>query len=338
MKLLGRNISPNERPLYIAEISGNHDGTEESIIAHMAAAWNAGADAIKLQTFYAHEMTPNNGYIIKDGLWKGKNLYDLYNSKSITGIVANIFDYANGANIPIFSSVFGFKGLELLERLNCPAYKISSFENNWKELIGECINTGKPVLVSMGAGADIRDFEKFDDNFIPLHCVSSYPAKLANSNLWNLELWPNRLGDSGIFGYSDHTIGTKAAEYATILGARIIEKHFALDYQSLDGYFSATPEGFKNLVRNCNAAFEAMVWDGTHAGQEFKRSLYAAKDIPAGKWIEKEDLAVLRPALGMSPNYLDDVARICTATQDIKAGEPITKDILTWQRAVKYAK
>lgn len=317
MKLLDKEVSLTNKPIYIAEISGNHDGTLQSIYNHLDAAKQANADAVKIQTIFPDEMCLNNGWKVPKGLWQGKELYELYKSKSITHIVSDIFEYGRSVNIPVFSSVFGFKSLELLEKNNCPAYKISNFENNWYELVKACIDTGKPVMVSG------RNYHKT----IPMHCVSEYPCDIKHANLRALNAYR---GLHPVFGYSDHTVGTKAAEYATILGARIIEKHFTINEQGLDAAFSARQDSFKKMVENCNTAFEALGSLGYINPQEgalFKRSLYLKNSMKKGETITSDDVAVLRPNLGDPPHnlryYIGTVLK-----EDIQAGTPLSGKLI----------
>lgn len=341
--IAGRDISPAHKPFIIAEMSGNHNQSLERALAIVDAAADAGADAIKLQTYTADTMTLPGAYTIEDenSLWKGRELYDLYQEAYTPWEWHKpIFDRAKEHGIIAFSSPFDETAVDFLEELNAPAYKIASFENTDHPLIRKVAATGKPVIVSTGA-ATIAELDEAVqvlreagcENFLLLKCTSTYPATPQNTNLATIphmrELFNVQVG------LSDHTMGVGAAVAAVALGATVIEKHFTLRRADggVDSAFSLEPEELRSLVVESERAWQAIgqVQYGVQRAEEksvlFKRSVYASKDIAAGEQLTKDNIRVIRPGLGLAPKHFDKLLGM-QAKQFIKAGSPLNWEMV----------
>lgn len=341
--IAGREIGPAHKPFIIAEMSGNHNQSLERALAIVDAAADAGADAIKLQTYTADTMTLPGAYTIEDenSLWKGRELYDLYQEAYTPWEWHKpIFNKAKERGIIAFSSPFDETAVDFLEELGAPAYKIASFENTDHPLIRKVAATGKPMIISTGA-ATIAELDEAVqvvrragyDKFILLKCTSTYPATPQNTNLATIphmrELFNVQVG------LSDHTMGVGAAVAAVALGATVIEKHFTLSRADggVDSAFSLEPNELKSLVIESERAWQALgkVQYGVQRAEEksllFKRSVYASKDIPAGEQLSKENIRIIRPGLGLAPKHYDKLLGM-QAKQTIKAGTPLNWDMV----------
>ena len=261
MILMGKEIGWRRPPFYVAELSQNYRDLKEAY-ALMKACKEAGADAVKIQALDPNELAS-----------KSSSIYHLYTNNISS--VPELFDYGRDLDIPVFASVFGLRSLDILDALDCPAYKIASFENNWPELIEACRGTEKPLLISTGMeGLPDLQSELAQIDTVYMHCVSAYPCPLENAALNKLRY----LGEMvHYYGYSDHTMGCRAAEYAVALGAQIIEKHVCLNDAAIDGHFAARPYQFRTMVENCNEAWEA-VYHGVGNVEEAMKQ-YKRKDV-----------------------------------------------------------
>lgn len=330
----------NANPCYVAEISGNHNGKFSDIVAHMMAATEAGAHAVKLQVYNPSELVHKNAmHTVQDGLWAGKDLWSLYAENMITPqIVRDVFKFAQDNSINLFATVYGFESLELLERIGCRAYKIASFENNDHMFIQQVLSLQKPTVISLGGLLSLErdkliydvdsDYAGPDQEVIFLHCVSRYPCELSELNLHVLQQFNNT--HTMRYGFSDHTIGTKAAEYAVVSGAQMIEKHFTLRSGGVDAAFSATPHSFKKLVENCNiAATTRSIQRMTNEewAMQYKRSIWVIEDVKKGGKLTNKNINILRPREGIEPDMWGELIGK-TAKTDIKAGTPLTKDLI----------
>ncbi|MBJ6119680.1 pseudaminic acid synthase [Pontibacter sp. BT310] len=337
--IASRLVGPNHKPFIIAEMSGNHNQSLERALAIVDAAAQAGADAIKLQTYTADTMTLPGAFTIEDenSLWKGRELYDLYKEAYTPWEWHQpIFDRAREHGMLAFSSPFDETAVDFLEELEAPVYKIASFENTDHPLLRKVAATGKPVIMSTGA-ATVQEVaeavqvlrEAGCQELILLKCTSTYPSTPENTNLLTIPHMRELYGVQ--VGLSDHTMGVGAAVAAVALGATVIEKHFTLRRADggVDSAFSLEPEELNMLVVESERAWLAMghVQYGVQKAEEksrlFKRSVYAAQDIKAGDVLTKENIRVIRPGLGLAPKYYDDLLGK-TATTDIKAGTPFT--------------
>ena len=335
----------NESPVFIiAELSANHNGSLENALATIKAAKRAGADCIKLQTYTADTITLNSkkdDFKLKQGtIWDDKYLYDLYKEAYTPWEWhKQLFDAAAAEGLVCFSSPFDFTAVDLLEDLNTPAYKIASFEITDIPLIEYIASKGKPVIISTGI-AEIEDIELAIDackrngnsDIALLKCTSSYPAPIEEANLLMVKDLAERFGV--ISGLSDHTMGSTAPIVATVLGAKIIEKHFILDRSigGPDASFSMNEEEFTAMVKAVREAEKASgVVDYTltekqKKGREFSRSLYVVKDMRAGDVITSENVRSIRPGYGMHPKYYYEILGKIVKN-DIETGTALTREM-----------
>lgn len=312
MIINGREIGPHRPPYIISEISCNHNGDFNKAMRLIDAAKDAGADAVKFQAYTPDTITlktNNPDFIVKDGPWKGRNLWELYEQTHTPfSWFPDLFQYAYGIGITPFASVFDKSSVDMLERLECPAYKIASMEITDIPLIGYAAKTGKPIIISTGmasceeiAAANCAVARNWAECAI-LHCVSNYPTQSADADL-------KQLGKhSRIFGLSDHTVGDSIPIAATALGACIIEKHLMLgDEDTEDFEFSMDPISFKAMVREVRNVWQAMQppsGDPEQASRQMRRSLYVVADIAKGEPFTEENVRSIRPSYGLPPKEL----------------------------------
>jgi len=339
----GRPISAEHPPYIIAEISANHNGSISRALESIKAAKDAGVNAVKIQTYTPDTMTidvDNEDFIIKEGLWKGRTLYDLYGEASTPfEWHEKLFDYAKELNVTLFSSPFDDSAVDLLESLNAPAYKIASFELVDIPLISRVARTKKPMLMSTGMasiseiGAAIETARSNGCNSLAIfHCISSYPAPIDQSNLNAIRQLKMEFGVE--VGLSDHTLGSLASVVATSLGATMIEKHFTLSRSDggVDSAFSLEPDEMKALVNETKDAHSSLGLNGgmraevEKANKIFRRSLYFVKDLCEGEVISESHVRRIRPGFGLEPKYYFEVIGK-KATRDVKRGDRVT---LSW--------
>ena len=326
MKIAGKKISVNNPPFIIAELSANHNNNINRAFKIIKEAKKAGADAIKLQTFTADSITLNSSkkdFIIEDkkSLWKNRKLYDLYKQASLPKKwYKEIFNEAKKNELICFSSPFDSDAVDFLEKFKVPAFKIASFENNHYPLISKVITKKKPTLISLGVTelseilhvVKFLNFNKFN-NFAFLHCSSSYPANLEESNIKNILDLKKRFKFE--IGYSDHTPGIGAAIAAVSYGASIIEKHFTIDKMGggLDDTFSSDPDEFSLLVKELKKAWLSLgrvnykLTKSELRHKIFKRSIYVSKDIKKGEIFTENNIKIVRPSFGLEPKYYDRI-------------------------------
>lgn len=324
IEIAGRKISPAHEPYIICEISGNHNGSLDRALKLVEIAAQTGADAIKLQTYTPDTITIDHngpGFIIEDGLWAGRSLYDLY-GEAHTPFEWHEALFAKGRElgITVYSTPFDNTAADLLETLGAPAYKIASFEAIDLPLIAYVAKKGKPMIIStgmcnLGEIADaVRTARKNGcEDLALLHCVSSYPAATEDSNIRTIP----HLGEAFdcVVGLSDHTFSSAAAVSSIALGGSIIEKHFTLSRADggPDAAFSLEPAGFKQLVEDCKSAWRALgkvnydLVGSERSSIVFRRSLYVVKDIPAGDKITTANVRSIRPGYGLAPKHLPAV-------------------------------
>jgi pseudaminic acid synthase len=337
--IAGRAIGPGEPPYVIAEMSANHNGSMDDARAIIDMAAEAGADAVKMQTYTPDTITLNADgpeFQIKGGLWDGQTLYGLY-QKAYTPWEwhAPLFDHAKKAGITIFSSPFDHTAVDLLEGLDAPAYKIASFEAVDTPLIRRAAQAGRPLIISTGM-ANIAEIEAAlaaareggARDIVLLHCVSGYPAPPGDYNLATIPDMAARFGVP--VGLSDHTLGTATAVAAVALGACVIEKHVTLDRSrgGPDDAFSLEPGELKTLVRDARTAWEAVGrpnyerTESERGNVQFRRSLYFVRDLRKGDTITPDAVRSVRPGFGLPPAALDTVIGRTTA-RDIEANTPV---------------
>lgn len=334
----GRNIGPHNKPFIIAEMSGNHNQSLERALEIVDAAANAGADAIKLQTYTADTMTiqASNGLFQIDddeSLWKGKNLYELYKiAYTPWEWHKEIFKRAKERNLIVFSTPFDESAVDFLEELGVSVYKVASFENTDWPLLKKIASTGKPVIMSTGLTtlSDIDESVRVlrdhgCTKLILLKCTSTYPATPETTNLATIPYMRDLFNCQ--VGLSDHTMGIGAAIAATTLGASVIEKHFTLRRSDggVDSTFSIEPHELKSLVIESERAWLALgkvqfgIQDSEKNSLRFKRSIYIVKNVKAGEKLTNDNTRVIRPGDGLAPKYYDKIIDM-TVNQDIVAG------------------
>jgi pseudaminic acid synthase len=344
LKIDGRVIGPDQPPYIIAELSANHNGSLERALRTIDAAHQAGADAIKLQTYTADTMTidcDQEEFMIKGGLWDGYKLYDLYRwAETPFEWHQAMFVHARKLGITVFSTPFDESAVDLLEELDVPAYKIASFENTDLPLIRYVAKHGKPMIISTGMASKEEIAEAVDvarsagcKELVLLHCISSYPALMDQANLRQLaEL--GRWCDV-VPGLSDHTLGTTASVAAVALGACVIEKHFTLSRadKGPDSEFSVEPDELQRLCQDTHDAWQALGQVGydrppAEAGSKvFRRSIYFVRDLPAGSVIGPEDIRRIRPGMGLAPKYFNELLGK-TLKVAVQRGMPTSWDLL----------
>ena len=345
-KLGGIPVGLSNQPFIIAEMSGNHNQSFDRAMKIVEAAADAGAHALKLQTYTADTMTLNieqmDFYIDdKKSLWKGAGLYELY-QKAYTPWEWHkpLMKKANELGLVCFSTPFDETAVDFLEDLEVPAYKIASFENTDLRLIRKVAATGKPVIISTGMAtiADLGEtvsalYEYGGGNFVLLKCTSTYPASPKESNVNTIphlrEMFRCEVG------LSDHTMGVGVAVAAVAKGATVIEKHFTLSRADggVDSSFSLEPAEMESLVVETHRAWQALgrVKYGIERSEEssiqFKRSLYITKDVRAGEKFTTNNIRSIRPGMGLPPKYYECLLGK-SAAKDIKKGTPMKWDLI----------
>jgi len=335
-------ISPDHKPFVIAEMSGNHNQSLERAFEIVDAAAEAGANALKLQTYTADTITFNgtsDEFVIKDqnSLWKNQNLHKLYQMAYTPWEWHKpIFDRAKAHGMLAFSSPFDTKAVDFLESLNVPCFKIASFENTDHILLKKVAQTGKPIIMSTGVAsiADIQESvgilrKNGCKDLVLLKCTSTYPATPESTNLLTIPHMA-ALFDCQI-GLSDHTMGIGAGIAAVALGARVLEKHFTLRRADggVDSSFSLEPEELKNLVVESERAFLAMgkvnyiLSEKEQKSFQYKRSLYVIEPMKSGEVFSELNVRSIRPSNGLHTRYYEEILGK-TATQDIEAGTALS--------------
>jgi N-acetylneuraminate synthase len=345
-RIAQRDIGPSVRPYLIAEMSGNHNQSLDRALAIVDAAAEAGADAVKLQTYTADTMTLNvhsAGFVIDDkgSLWAGRQLYELYKEAYTPWEWhAPIMERAASHGLHCFSSPFDETAVDFLESLNVPAYKIASFECTDLPLIRKVASTGKPMIISTGMAsvAEIDEAvrtarEAGAENIALLKCTSTYPATPANTNIRTI---PNMRQAFGCqVGLSDHTMGVGVAVASVALGAPLIEKHFTLRRADggVDSAFSLEPEEFAQLRVETERAWQALgevTYGGTQAeakSRAFRRTIYISRDVKAGDILSQDNVRIVRPGFGLAPKFIDMVLGK-RASRDLPAGTPVQWDLI----------
>lgn len=350
MQLISKTIKIGDRPIgagdpafIVAEMSANHNHDFKQAVKIIEAAKEAGADAIKLQTYTPDTLTIdcNNRYFKVEGtIWQGRNLYNLYSEAFMPWEwQPKLKEIADHMRISLFSTPFDSTAVDFLEKMNVPAYKIASFEIVDIPLIKRLASTGKPVIMSTGMATlaeideAVRTIRDIGNNQIALlKCTSAYPAPAEEMNLRTI---PHLSETFNVpVGLSDHTIGTTVPVTAVALGACIIEKHFTLSrkFSGPDTAFSLEPHEFREMVEAVRTTEKAIGNIAYTVGKEesrsliFRRSLFAVEDIKAGDEFNSLNVRSIRPAHGLSPRYYEQILGQ-KASKNIERGTPLTWDL-----------
>lgn len=308
----------------IAEMSANHNQHLDIALETIRAAKNAGADAVKIQTYTADTLTLDCNkpdFMLGNGLWTGETFYSLY-KKAYTPWEwhEEIFRVAREEGITCFSTPFDKTAVDFLENLDNPIYKIASFEITDIGLIRYIAQKQKPIILSTGIAMEEDIVLALDtirsegnNNITLLKCTSAYPAPIEAANLRTIEDMRKRFGVK--VGLSDHTEGSVVPMTAVALGAEVVEKHFIIDRSigGPDAAFSMEKDEFAAMVksiRNVEKALGEVVYPTDPAkikGREYSRSLYVAEDVKAGDVITEKNVRSVRPGFGLHPKYLDEI-------------------------------
>ena len=331
----------SDRPFVIAEMSGNHNGSIDRALAIVERAAEAGASAVKFQTYTPDTMTLDGHqehFRISnpDSLWQSRSLYDLYSEASTPWEWHEaLFEKARSLGIVPFSTPFDTSAVAFLENLDAELYKIASFENTDLPLIAEVSKTGKPVIISIGL-ASLTEIEEAVEtarengcsDLALLKTTSAYPARPEEANLATIPRMIE-LFDCTV-GISDHTLGNGVSIAAVGLGAKIIEKHLTLSREDggVDSQFSCDPDELARLVEEAGQAFSArgeFLFGPTkreEASLMLRRSIFAAKPIRQGELFTAENISILRPNVGLQPRRILEVLG-SVARHDFEPGDPV---------------
>ncbi|NAZ46793.1 pseudaminic acid synthase [Vibrio toranzoniae] len=322
----------------IAELSGNHNNDLKYTKDTIFAMKEAGADAVKLQTYTADSLTLNVDNEEfgprKEGLWKGMRPYDVFSKGALPyEWHEELFNYARELGLICFSSPFDEAGVDLLEKLDNPIYKVASFEIQHIPLIEKIAQTGKPVIISTGIAklSDIENaLEYFPDKskVTLLKCTSAYPTPYSEVNLKAMQALKDTFGVN--VGLSDHTLGHSVPVAAVALGASVVEKHFILDKNKggVDADFSMTPEEFGLMVESIRIVELALgsptfsLSEGSTKSRERGRSIYISQEVKKGDLVTKDNIKVVRPAYGIEPKYYSELIGQ-VFNEDLLAGTPV---------------
>ena len=309
---------------FIAEISANHCGSFILAKKLIKCAYVNGADAVKLQTYTADTMTIKSDkkyFKIKEGLWKGYELWDLYN-KAHTPLNwhKELFRYGKSLGIKVFSTPFDDTAVDFLEKLNCPIYKIASFEMTDLNLVKKVSKTKKPLIISTGMAnleeinATVKTAKKNGAKDITLlYCVSNYPSSIGDFNLNDIKILKDKFNCK--VGISDHSKDNRVAIASIACGAEVIEKHIALDNQKkgFDIDFSLKGKEIKNLRDDIDVAYKLLGKSfffrnkSENKSKIFRRSIFTTKNIKKGEKFSKDNIRVIRPGYGLPPKYYNEI-------------------------------
>ena len=333
----------NRKIFFVAEISANHCGDYNLAKKLIKCAKVNGADAVKLQTYTADTMTIKSKkkyFKIKEGLWKGYTLWDLYD-KAHTPLHwhKNLFKYGKSLGIKVFSTPFDETAVDFLEKLNCPIYKIASFEMTDLNLVSRVAKTKKPLIISTGM-ANLEEIETTvktakkngAKDITLLYCVSNYPSSNKDFNLNNIEILKKKFKCK--VGLSDHSLGSNIANLAIAKGAEVIEKHICLNnVKSVDSKFSLKGNNILKFRINIDEIYHLTKNSNfVRSDQElqnkiFRRSIYAIKDIKKGEKFSISNIKTFRPNLGLSASYFLEILNKKSPI-NIKKYKPLSKELL----------
>ena len=331
-------------PFFVAEISANHNGSLFHAKQLIKIAKKYGAHAVKLQTYTPDSLTIKSNkpdFKIRGGLWNGKTLWDLY-QKAQTPFEwhKELFNYAKQLKIACFSTPFDESAVDLLESLNCPFYKVASFEMNHIPLIKKIAQTRKTIIISTGM-ANLKEIDlayktakkNGAKEIILLYCVSNYPSKISDFNFNNIGILKERYKCK--VGFSDHSTDNKVVAAAIVAGAEVIEKHIALEGQKkgFDLAFSLKGKEIKDyaqVIKDTSLMMGKKYFfrkASENRSLQFRRSIYAVSDIKKGEKFTKKNIRVIRPGFGIQPVYFDKLINK-KSPFNIKRATPLKKSLL----------
>lgn len=345
IKIGKKTIDENSKVYFVAEMSANHLQKYDLAVKTIHAMKEAGADAVKLQTYTPDTMTldcDNKYFTLRQStIWDGQKFYDLYKTAYTPWEWhPKLQKVAHSLGMEFFSTPFDESAVDFLESIKVPAYKIASFEIVDIPLIEKAAAKGKPMIIPTGI-AGLSDIENAvsacrhqgNNQIILLICSSSYPAPLEEMNLRTL---PNMAQTfDTLVGLSDHTLGATVPVVAASLGAKMIEKHFILDKKlgGPDSAFSLEPKEFKEMVdsvRNVEKALGKISYELTAKkmkNRELCPSLFAARDLKRGEKLTNKNIRSVRPGFGLPPKYLPDILGKKSRVA-IKKGTPISWELI----------
>jgi len=345
IEINGRAVGQGHPAYIVAEMSANHNQDYQQAVSLIHAAKDAGADAVKLQTYTPDTMTidcDNEHFRIGKGtIWEGRGLYELYGEAYTPWEwQPKLKAVADELEMDLFSAPFDVTAVDFLEEMGIPVFKIASFEIVDLPLIRRIAQTGKPIIMSTGMAtlAEIDEAvttvrEAGGERLVLLKCTSSYPATPEDMNLRAIPHLAEAFGVPA--GLSDHTLGTAVPIASVALGACIIEKHFTLsrDIPGPDSAFSLEPHEFKAMVEGVRVAEQALgtirygISERQAASRVFRRSLFVVNDVKIGELFTRENVRSIRPGNGLHTRYFEEILGR-TASQYVVRGTPLTWDLV----------
>lgn len=347
VEISGRRIGPGHPTYIVAEMSGNHNQKFDEAVRIIEVAKEAGADAVKLQTYTPDTLTidcDNEFFRIGGTPWEGQKLYELYGQAFTPwDWQPKLKEIANGKGLDLFSSPFDETAVDFLQGMNVPVYKIASFEIVDLPLIRKVAQTGKPVILSTGMatqgeiGDAVEILRQHSSPMVLLKCTSAYPALPEEMNLRTIPDIANTFQVP--VGLSDHTMDVAVPVAAVALGACVIEKHLTLSraVPGPDSAFSLEPKEFKGMVEAVRTAEKALgkvhygVSEHEPESRSLRRSLFVVRDLKSGEKFTSETVRSIRPGHGLSTRYLGDILGRA-ASRDVKRGTPLTWDLVAENR------
>lgn len=346
MKIGKLEIGQHCPPVFLAELSGNHNGDLDRALAVVDAMAEAGAHALKLQTYTADTMTidvDRPEFVVGEDseLWTGYTLHQLYEiAHTPWEWHEPIMERARSRGMECFSTPFDSTAVDFLESLDVPAYKIASFESTDHALVRRVAETGKPVIISTGLSSLAEIAETVDvvrdagcEELMLLKCTSAYPSSPADSHLATIPHM--REAFMCEVGLSDHTLGVAVPVAAVTLGATLVEKHVTLLRADggVDSAFSLEPDEVRQLVQQTEIAWQSVgevrytPVPSERKSMKFRRSLYVVEDVEPGEVLNETNVRAIRPGFGLAPKHLSAVVGR-RAAHRIERGTPMAWDLL----------
>lgn len=346
VRIGGRDVGPGRRPLVIAEMSGNHNGSLDSALEIVRFVAGCGADAIKLQTFTPGTLTIDSRrpeFFIDDpeSLWHGRRLWELYEEAHTPwDWHAPIFDLARSLGLACISTAFDDTSVAFLDELRVDALKVASFELVHLPLLAAAAATGRPVLLSTGM-ATLAEIDAAVGTLrqsgcarpVLLKCTSAYPASEEDADLATMADLARRY--DCLVGLSDHTLRPLVAYAATALGAVVVEKHVTLSRAAggVDAAFSLEPAELRELVEGV-ALVHSCLGEVSYGPRKVEAtslrerpSIYVVRPMSRGERFTTENVRIIRPGDGLAPAHLDRVL-LARCTRDVGEPMPLSWDMV----------